>query len=192
ISARLMAQHDTPGNQWESYVRWRTLDHLPAVTYQTEEGVVMHRIISRPAEELRDASRSEAIQNLNDARGRAGYLLPVVASGAAVLGLLILIKSSIVPVVAVAVLTMIGCVIAHQLDTSRRNVVFSYQMDGTTEEVYRELVNSLDQLGRSDGLWYVDASGVVSTLTALKRNAGAGHLVSKSRTEISYCLPPGV
>lgn len=89
------------------------LDHLPAVTYQTEEGVVMHRIISRPAEELRDASRSEAIQNLNDARGRAGYLLPVVASGAAVLGLLILIKSSIVPVVAVAVLTMIGCVIAH-------------------------------------------------------------------------------
>ena len=161
-------------------------------TYLTNDGVTMRRIISRGAEEMQNGSRSEAIASLNEARQRTGYLLPSLLSGGALTALLATSLQSPSMAVVSAVVTALVSLVAARADVSRQNVVFAYDLDEGGKKLYEALVDALDRLARSDGLWYVDAAGDVNNLTAWKRNAGASQLVAKHKTSVTYDPPPSV
>lgn len=163
-----------------------------APTYQTQDGVLMRRILSSGAEELQDASRADTIVSLNEACQRVGFLMPVVCIGGGIAVLLAMSPALQMGAVVVGAITAFFAIIAARADLSRRNVVMAYQLEEDAEKTFRVLVDALDDLGRSDGLWYVDASGDVNNLTAWKRNAGASQLVSKHKTSVNYDAPPGV
>jgi Protein of unknown function (DUF4236) len=163
-----------------------------AATYLTEDGVLMRRIISKEVEMMIDESRAEAVESLNDAQGRASLTLLTFIVGAIVAAALA-VGSANGTIVAVAVsLFALTLVFAQRADMARRQVVFLYQMDDKAEAYYKALVEAVDRLAGSGGLWYVDAEGDVNNLTAWKRNSGASHLVSKHATKITYEVPPGV
>lgn len=161
-------------------------------TYLTQDGVIMRRIVSSGAEEMQTGNRSDAITSLNEARQQIGYFIPVLLLGAATTAFFAFAANSPVAAVIAGIITLIASIFAERSDVSRRNVVFAYQLDKGSEESYKELIESLDRLGKSDGLWYVEASGEINNLTAWKRNAGASDLVNKHKTVLDYELPPGV
>lgn len=161
-------------------------------TYMTEDGVLMRRIISGEAETMQVESRSEALSSLNEASEKVGLLLPTCFIGVALPVLFGMATESAPVVLTLAVFSTIVAIFAARADISRKNVVFAYQLDKKSESDYKELTASFDRLARSEGLWYVDASGDINNLTAWKRNAGATSLVNKHKTSVIFDAPPCV
>lgn len=160
-------------------------------TYMTEDGVLMRRIISAEADVLISETHSEALNNLNQARAQPSYTL--MLCGLAATGLVIaLISQNLVAILACVVLLGLAYAIGHMLDIPRRNVVFAYNLDPTAEERYKALVGAIDRISGASKLWFVKASGDITTLHAWKKNSGASSLVDTKETSVSYALPPGV
>lgn len=160
-------------------------------TYITEDGVLMRRIISAEAEVLVSESHSEALNSLNQARAQPSMTL--LLCGAAAIGLAFSLLSQNPPVVIVfMVLLGIAFGLGHMIDTPRRNVVFAYDLEPTAEERYTALIKAIDQVAASSKLWFVKASGDITTLHAWKKNSGATSLVDTKTTSVSYALPRGV
>ncbi len=160
-------------------------------TYMTEDGVLMRRIISAEADVLVSESHSEALNSLNQAREKPSYTL--MLCGAAAVGLAFsLISQNPAVVMAFVVLLGIAYAVGEMLDIPRRNVVFAYNLEPTAEERYKALVGAIDRIAGSSKLWFVKASGDITTLHAWKKNSGATSLVDTKETSVSYALPPGV
>ncbi|MCA0964825.1 DUF4236 domain-containing protein [Salipiger bermudensis] len=160
-------------------------------TYMTEDGVLMHRIISAEADVLVSETHSEALNSLNRAREKPSYTL--ILCGAAALGLVFnLISQNSAAIMACVALLGIAYAVGHMLDIPRRNVVFAYNLEQAAEERYRALIGTIDQIAGASKLWFVKASGDITTLHAWKKNAGATSLVDTTETSVSYALPPGI
>ncbi|GGA29236.1 MAG: DUF4236 domain-containing protein [Rhodobacteraceae bacterium] len=160
-------------------------------TYMTEDGVMMRRIISAEADVLVSETHSEALNSLNRAREKPSYTL--ILCGAAALGLVFtLISQNSAAMMACAALFGIAYAVGHMLDIPRRNVVFAYNLEPAAEERYKALIGAIDRIAGASKLWYVKASGDITTLHAWKKNAGATSLVDTTETSVSYALPPGI
>ncbi|MBV7377289.1 DUF4236 domain-containing protein [Maritimibacter dapengensis] len=162
------------------------------LTYKTADGVLMRRIVSSPIDELSSGTLDNTISDLNEARGKIGLSIPtlVVGVGMAII-LATAMHSEIAALIALA-FTAVGFAIASRADSARLNVVLAYDLDGVAKENYQNLVDALDRLGQSDGLWYVEAAGDITNLVAWKRNSGASHLIEKHPTEVRYDHPPSL
>lgn len=160
-------------------------------TYMTEDGVLMRRIISAEADVLVSESHSEALNSLNQAREKPSYTL--MLCGAAAVGIAFsLISQNPAVVMAFVMLLGIAYAVGHMLDIPRRNVVFAYNLEPAAEDRYKALVGAIDRIAGSSKLWFVKASGDITTLHAWKKNSGATSLVDTKETSVSYALPPGV
>lgn len=160
-------------------------------TYMTEDGVLMRRILSAEAEVLVSETHSEALNSLNQARDRPSLTF-ILGGLAAIVVVLSLFSQDPVFVVVSLVLFGIAFSVGRMIDIPRRNVVFAYDLAPDMEDRYKALVDSIDVIGRSSKLWFVKASGDITSLHAWKKHAGASGLVDTKETSISYILPPGV
>lgn len=164
-------------------------ENLP--TYITEDGVLMRRIISAEADVLVSETHSEALNSLNRAREKPSYTL--ILCGAAAFGLVFtLISQNSAAMMACMALLGIAYAVGHMLDIPRRNVVFAYNLEPAAEERYKALIGAVDRIAGASKLWFVKASGDITTLHAWKKNAGATSLVDTTETSVSYALPPGI
>jgi hypothetical protein len=161
------------------------------LSYVTDDGVVMHRVISGPVEAMRTGSRREAVETLNEARQRPPLFAPIIAVGGfALIWSWVTYGSTLAT--AAAVLVALLSSLAWRLDAGRRGVVFAYDLDDSAKQTYEGLTRAMDAMGRAERLWHIDSSGVIDNFTAWKRNAGASRLISKKATAIRYEVPPGV
>ena len=132
------------------------------------------------------------VNSLNEVCEKNGYLVPVIVAGVFFTLLFATQAPNPIPAIVVGLIMVVASWGAGRADTSRKNVVFAYELEDESEKNYKHLIAALDRLGACDGLWYVDASGDINNLTAWKRNAGASHLISKHKTQLSYDAPPGL
>ena len=160
-------------------------------TYMTEDGVLMKRIISAEADVLVSESHSEALDSLNEARGRTSYTFMLCL--AAVIGLALAFASQNGPIIGLFFVLLVGAyAIGSMIDEPRRNVVFAYQLDPAAEERYKALVDAIDRIASVNKIWFVKAVGDITNLHAWKKNSGASSLVDNQETSISYALSKGV
>lgn len=160
-------------------------------TYMTEDGVLMRRIISAEADVLVSETHSEALNSLNRAREKPSYTL--ILCGTAALGLVFsFISQNSAAMMACVALLGVAYAAGHMLDIPRRSVVFAYNLEPAAEERYKALIGAIDRVAGASKLWFVKASGDITTLHAWKKNSGATSLVDTTETSVSYALPPGI
>ncbi|HEY4092666.1 MAG TPA: DUF4236 domain-containing protein [Luteibacter sp.] len=157
----------------------------------TEDGVVMRRVISDTIESMSGGSRQDAVDSLNEARRRLPLFGPSAVFGVVASLFAMANLGQTAAVLSVALLTGLAA-FAHRIDAGRRGVVFAYDLSDAAKATFENLTKSMDAVGRAQGLWFVDATGAITNLTAWKRNAGASQLVSKKPTSVRYEMPPGV
>ncbi|WP_261320402.1 hypothetical protein [Rhizobium leguminosarum] len=85
------------------------------------------------------------------------------------------------PGLLLAALALPGWAFGRWLDSYRRSTVLYYDLEGDAEAAYKQVVDGFDGLMKCSGKWHIEAGGAITNLTAWKRNAGASHLVKKSR-----------
>ncbi|MFC4732630.1 DUF4236 domain-containing protein [Salipiger abyssi] len=163
-----------------------------APTYLTPDGVTIRRVLSSGVERMVDSSMKAAVDSLNEARARASFVMLSLLFGGLLLLLIVLSDARGELLFAVGAMIAVLTFFASRADLSRRNVVLAYELDEFSKSAYEATTKAFDHLGAARGLWYVDAAGDVTNLTAWKRNAGASQLVSKHPTAVKYEAPPGV
>jgi hypothetical protein len=74
-------------------------------------------------------------------------------------------------------------------DSFRRTTVLFYDLDDQVEKAFEKVTSAVDNLIGCNQAWHIAAKGDIRDLTAWKRNAGAGSLVDRKTTKLTYSLP---
>lgn len=90
----------------------------------------MRRIISRDAEEMKSESRAEMVNSLNEVCEKNGYLVPVIVAGVFFTLLFATQAPNPIPAIVVGLIMVVASWGAGRADTSRKNVVFAYELEG--------------------------------------------------------------
>lgn len=163
----------------------------PPQSWVTDDGVVMHRVVSEAVETMTGGSRQEAIDSLNEARSRLPFFGPSLMVGAAAT---LLVAAHLGQTMALACAGLFAALAAvtYRVDAGRRGVVFAYDLDDAAKATFKAFTAAMDSVGGAQGFWFIEATGTIDNLTAWKRNAGASQLVSKKPATVRYDMPAGV
>jgi Protein of unknown function (DUF4236) len=170
-------------------VKLTTVEELP--TYITEDGILMQRIISANVDLLLPESHLDALASLNKARERPA--VSPILYGAAIIGLILsIILGHAFLATGFTLLLGVAYAVGQLVDIPRRTAVFAYTFEEEAEKRYKDLISSIDQIGAACKIWFVKASGNITTLHAWKTNGGASSLLETIETSVTYALPRGI
>jgi hypothetical protein len=147
-----------------------------------EPNVDMIRVSSADVLAMQDERFADLLAELNmrQARLPMSWMLGLagLALGALTFG-----------VFGAAVLTALGALAGHLIDSVRRASVLFYELEDDAQQAYIELTEAFDAMAGCSAKWHVDAGGAVRDIHTWKRNAGAQHLIDKRPTTLGYSLP---
>jgi Protein of unknown function (DUF4236) len=147
--------------------------------------VLLEDVTGASATELLPSGAGEIVDQLNAAAGRH-HMFPW-----ALVALVVIIL--IQPIVGAVLLLpgVPGLIWLWYHDRARRTVVAFYDVNDSAADWFQGIVDAIQQIGESKGLWRVDASGRVQTSYQYKVNAGASTIVSRSAAKTSP-IPPSI
>lgn len=150
-----------------------------------EPDVVMHRVSSADVLEMQDERFGDLLDELNrkQAEASSAWLLGSLGVGA---GLLIWAAGG--GFWWAAGFLLVGIAIGLWRDTYSRSAVLFYELEDDAQQAYVALTEAFDRAASCNGKWHIDAGGNVETLAAWKRNAGAGRIVARQPTTLTYAL----
>lgn len=151
-----------------------------------EPDVVMHRVSSADVLEMQDERFGDLLDELNrkQAAASSAWLTGALGVGA---GLLIWAAGG--GLLWAAGLLLVGIVVGLWRDTYSRSAVLFYELEDDAQQAYVALTDAFDRAASCNGKWHIDAGGNVETLAAWKRNAGAGRIIARQPTTLTYALP---
>jgi Protein of unknown function (DUF4236) len=142
--------------------------------------VVLDDTTGATASELLPSSPDEFVAQLNDAAKRFRLWPWTLAA--------ILVLAAAGPPAVAIVALLLGLVAVPWVflrDRARRSVVAFYEVDGPQAIWFQALVDAFVALGRSSGVWRVNASGDVETTYQYKVNSGASSIINRGRARIT-------
>lgn len=157
----------------------------PVIT--PNDDVAMIEVESGDVMQMRDESFGEMLDEIN---AKVAQIRMSVALCWTMIGIgLVAGFVSGGPGLVLAALALPAWAIGRWFDSYRRSVVLYYDLEGDAEAAYNRLAEGFDGLARCVGKWHIEAGGVIQSLTAWKRNAGASHLVQRKATTLTHSLP---
>ncbi|WP_454817158.1 SH3 domain-containing protein [Labrys neptuniae] len=157
----------------------------PVIT--PNDDVAMIEVESGDVMQMRDESFGEMLDEIN---AKVAQIRMSVALCWTMIGIgLVAGFVSGGPGLVLAALALPAWAIGRWFDSYRRSVVLYYDLEGDAEAAYNRLAEGFDGLSRCVGKWHIEAGGVIQSLTAWKRNAGASHLVQRKATTLTHSLP---
>jgi len=116
-------------------------------------------------------------------------MLLVLGGIAVTVWLLVSLVTSFETAVILLPFVLVAAAVGAYIDGYKRTSVVFYDLEGEANDIYLAMVGAFENLAACNGKWHVAAGGTVRDLDTWKRNAGASHLVKKSRTSLSFKLP---
>lgn len=159
--------------------------HDDIVTHPSPDGMIQIR--SDDALVMQDAAFADVLAEINSKNQevRLATLLGLMGVGFCLLCFMIIGPGAIPALLLPPAAWLAG----RWFDSYRRVVVLFYELDGTRERAYTELIAAFDQLAACNGKWHIEAGKSVHDLTTWKREAGASHLVTRKPLSLGYQLP---
>lgn len=136
---------------------------------------------------MEDAAFTDLLAEIRskERQPRMAFILGAMATGFCVLLLALVGPAALLGLLGVLLAAAFGA----WLDSYRRVVVLFYDLDDAPGAFYARLCAAFDELAACRSMWRLDAGRSVSDLTTWKREAGASHLVKRSRTSVVFELP---
>lgn len=149
--------------------------------------VVMHAIESVETISIEDSSSADLVAEMNAKRKRIRFW-PLVLLGTG--GLCIAAAQLNAPrwvMIAAGAIGLAATLAVAIWDQLRKTTVLMYELEPEIENKLEQLQTAIKKLASCGGTWHVSAKGRV---TDWKRNAGAGHLVSRRGIRIGTVTNP--
>ncbi|HZH50278.1 MAG TPA: DUF4236 domain-containing protein [Microvirga sp.] len=159
----------------------------PQQSVRAHPDVEMIEVDSGDVLAMRDENFAELLDEINQKKSQVSYtgVFTLLALG---LGLIALFAFGSTGAYAFALL-LPAWGLGGWLDSYKRTSVLFYDLDNEATAAYEAVTGAFDNLMACAGKWHVSSGGAVRDLTTWKRNAGAGHIVNKSPTTLSYAAP---
>lgn len=145
--------------------------------------VLLEDVTGASAETLLPSGSGEIVDQLNTAAKR--WRIFPWALGA----LLILLLAQPILGAVCLIPGVPGLIWLWYHDRARRTVVAFYDVNDSAADWFQGLVDAATQVGESNGLWRVDASGRVRTTYQYKVNAGVSTIVARSTAKVGLKPP---
>lgn len=152
----------------------------------------MIRVSSGSVTQLTDERHEELIAEINAAQDRIALTLPLVtlALASSLYAVWALGSEWRLPMLVAGVLvTAAAFMVGRSLDAGRKNAVVMYDLDEHASRTFEEMTIAFDGLNQASAKWHIDSGGTIYDPHTAKRNAGAGRLLDRRRTEFGYGLP---
>lgn len=163
----------------------RVRENEPALLSPAQDGLVLVR--SGDVEAMEDAAFADLLMEIRgkEKQPRMALVLGALASGFCLLLTVVVGPAGLLGLLGAALAFAFGA----WLDSFRRVVVLFYDLDDAPDSFYARLCAAFDGLSACRAMWRLDAGRSVNDLTTWKREAGASHLVKRSRTGVAFELP---
>ncbi len=136
--------------------------------------------------DMKPSNGSDIVDQINQKLGIM-KLWPVSLVAGIVATVLLMSDPNTAPFgIGIAGLTVVGSAILSRWDASRKTVVLMYDMDEHAESVAKQFSDEFDKLASASRIWNVETA---QRTADLKRNAGAGSLISRSVIRLAYETP---
>ncbi|MEI9931941.1 MAG: DUF4236 domain-containing protein [Rhizomicrobium sp.] len=136
--------------------------------------------------DMKPSNGSDIVDQINQKLGEM-RLWPIALVAGVVATVVLLGDPNTAPLATVtAVLTAIGSLILYRWDQARKTVVLMYDMDEHAEAVAKQFSEEFDKLAGASRIWNVETA---QRTADLKRNAGAGNLISRNQIRLAYGAP---
>lgn len=156
-------------------------------TSPSSKDVEMMDIVSSDTMAMKDATVTELLDDLNAKQRRIS-----LAKSLGMLGLMLSLGPIYIlgagGLLALAI-APIGWGIGKWLDSYRRTAVLFYELETDAHRQYDQVTEAFDQLAGCTMKWRHEARGEVESLKMRKQNAGASHLIRRTKITLTYALP---
>jgi hypothetical protein len=154
----------------------------PATTgYYTKQ-----QIETGNALDMKPSNGSDIVDQINQ-KLQVFRLWPLALVAGAIASLSLLSNPGAAPIaLALAGLAVAGSIVLARWDQSRRTVILMYDLDEHAESTAKKFSEEFDSLAGASRIWNVNTA---QRTADLKRNAGAGQLLSRNIVSLTYGVP---